>query len=175
MKEGGKSELISWIQSVAIAFVIALVIRQFLFTPVVVSGQSMQPTFENDNKIVISKVYKIDRFDMIVFHAPDSEDNFIKRVIGLPGDVVVMKNDKLYINDVEYVEDYVQENKAEIFEGQKLTQDFTVEVPEGYLYVLGDNRRNSTDSRIIGFIDKKSVVGSVKFRFYPFREMGIPK
>ena len=112
MKEGGKSELISWIQSVAIAFVIAIVIRQFLFTPVVVSGQSMQPTFENDNKIVISKVYKIDHFDMIVFHAPDSEDNFIKRVIGLPGDVVVMNNDKLYINGVEYEEDYVQENKA---------------------------------------------------------------
>ena len=65
--------------------------------------------------------------------------------------------------------------KHEIFEGQKLTQDFKVEVPEGYLYVLGDNRRNSTDSRIIGFIDEKSVVGSVKFRFYPFREMGIPK
>jgi signal peptidase I len=175
MKEGGKNELISWIQSVAIAFVIALVIRQFIFTPVVVSGQSMLPTFENDNKIVISKVYKIDRFDMIVFHAPDSEDNFIKRVIGLPGDVVVMKNDKLSINGVEYVEDYVQANKAEIFEGQKLTQDFKVEVPEGFLYVLGDNRRNSTDSRIIGFIDEKSVIGSVKFRFYPFREMGIPK
>ncbi|MBO0602987.1 signal peptidase I [Sporosarcina sp. E16_3] len=175
MKEGGKSELISWIQSVAIAFVIAIVIRQFLFTPVVVSGQSMQPTFENDNKIVISKVYKIDHFDMVVFHAPDSEDNFIKRVIGLPGDVVVMNNDKLYINGVEYEEDYVQKNKADIFEGQKLTQDFKVEVPEGYLYVLGDNRRNSTDSRIIGFIDEKSVIGSVKFRFYPFREMGIPK
>lgn len=175
MKEGGKSELISWIQSVAIAFVIAIVIRQFIFTPVVVSGQSMQPTFENDNKVVISKVYKIDHFDMVVFHAPDSEDNFIKRVIGLPGDVVVMKNDKLYINGVEYEEDYVKENKADIFEGQKLTQDFKVEVPEGYLYVLGDNRRNSTDSRIIGFIDEKSVIGSVKFKFYPFREIGIPK
>jgi signal peptidase I len=175
MKEGGKSELISWIQSVAIAFVIALVIRQFLFTPVVVSGQSMHPTFENDNKVVISKIYKIDRFDMIVFHAPNSDDDFIKRVIGLPGDVVVMKDDTLYINGEEYAEDYVQRNKDEVFEGQKLTQDFKVEVPEGYLYVLGDNRRNSTDSRILGFIDEKSVVGSVKFRFYPFNEIGIPK
>lgn len=175
MKEGKKSELISWIQSVAIAFVIAILIRQYLFTPVVVSGQSMEPTFEHDNKIVISKLHKIDRFDMIVFHAPDSEDDFIKRVIGLPGDLVVMKDDKLFINGKEYEEDYIEANKEQIFEGQKLTQDFQVEVPEGYLYVLGDNRRHSTDSRVLGFIDEKSVVGAVKFRFYPFKEIGIPK
>ncbi|NYF25507.1 signal peptidase I [Sporosarcina sp. JAI121] len=175
MRESGKRELISWIQSIAIAFVIAIVIRQFLFTPVVVSGQSMQPTFEDANKVVISKIYKINRFDMIVFHAPNSDDDFIKRVIGMPGDVVVMKDDKLYINGEEYVEDYIQEEKDKINDGQKLTQDFEVEVPAGYLFVLGDNRRNSTDSRIIGCIDEKTVVGSVKFRFYPFNEIGVPK
>ena len=175
MKEGEKRDLISWIQSLAIVFIIAISVRQFLFTPVVVSGQSMQPTFENDNKVVISKVYKIDRFDTIVFHAPNSDDDFIKRVIGLPGDVVVMKDDILYINGEEYEETYLRDMKENVFEGQKLTQDLKVEVPEGYLYVLGDNRRNSTDSRIIGFVDEKSVVGSVKFRFFPFQEIGIPK
>ncbi|MFJ7936318.1 signal peptidase I [Sporosarcina sp. NPDC096371] len=175
MKETSKRELISWIQSLAIAFIIAIGIRQFLFTPVIVSGQSMEPTFENENKIVISKIHKINRFDMIVFHAPHSTEDYIKRVIGLPGDVVVMKDDKLYINGKEYEEDYIQANKEKVFEGQKLTQDFEVEVPEGYLYVLGDNRRHSTDSRELGVIDEKSVVGSVAFRFYPFREIGIPK
>ena len=175
MKEKSKYELMSWIQSLAVAFVIAIVVRQFLFTPVIVSGQSMEPTFKNDNKIVISKIHKINRFDMIVFHAPNSEEDFIKRVIGLPGDVVVMKDDSLYINGEEYLEDYVQANKDQIFEGQKLTQDFEVEVPEGYLYVLGDNRRHSMDSRVIGVIDEKSVVGAVTFKFYPLREIGIPK
>jgi signal peptidase I len=175
MKDKSKNELISWIQSIAIAFVIAIVIRQFLFTPVIVSGQSMEPTFGNDNKIVISKIHKVDRFDMIVFHAPDSEDDFIKRVIGLPGDVVVMKDDKLYINGKEYEEDYIQANKDKILEGQKLTQDFEVEVPEGYYFVLGDNRRKSTDSRVIGSIDGKSIVGAVKFRFYPLNEIGVPR
>ena len=175
LKERSKRELISWIQSLAIAFVVAIVIRQFLFTPVIVSGQSMEPTFENENKIVISKIHKINRFDMIVFHAPNSDEDFIKRVIGLPGDVVVMKDDKLYINGEEYEEDYIQVNKDKVFEGQKLTQDFKVEVPEGHLYVLGDNRRHSTDSRELGVIDEKSVVGAVAFKFYPFRDIGIPK
>ncbi len=175
LKDKSKSELVSWIQSLAIAFIIVIGVRQFLFTPVIVSGQSMEPTFENDNKIVISKIHKINRFDMIVFHAPNSEEDFIKRVIGLPGDVVVMKDDKLYINGEEYEEDYIQANKDKVFEGQKLTQDFEVEVPEGYLYVLGDNRRHSMDSRELGVIDEKSVVGAVAFKFYPFRDIGIPK
>ncbi|MCG7335940.1 signal peptidase I [Sporosarcina sp. ACRSM] len=175
MNEKGKRELISWIQSIAIAFIIAIVIRQFLFTPVIVSGQSMEPTFENENKIVISKIHKVDRFDLIVFHAPNSEDDFIKRVIGLPGDVVIMKDDRLFINGEEYDEDYIQANKDKLADGQKLTQDFEVEVPEGCYFVLGDNRRHSTDSRIIGCIDASSVVGAVKFRFYPFKEIGIPR
>lgn len=175
MKEKSKRELMSWIQSLAIAFIIAIVIRQFLFTPVIVSGQSMEPTFENANKIVISKIHKINRFDMIVFHAPNSEEDFIKRVIGLPGDVVVMKDDKLTINGVEYEEDYIQANKEKMFEGQKLTEDFEVEVPQGHLYVLGDNRRHSTDSRELGVINEKSVVGAVTFKFYPLRDIGFPK
>ncbi|CAM3248385.1 signal peptidase I [Filibacter tadaridae] len=175
MRESSKRELISWVKALTVAFVVAIIIRQFLFTPVVVSGQSMEPTFENANKIVISKINKIDRFDLVVFHAPGSKDDFIKRVIGLPGDVISMKNDKLVINGEEYEETYLQANKEKIFQDQKLTTDFEVEVPEGQLYVLGDNRRNSTDSRIIGCIDEKSIVGEVEFRYYPLTEIGIPK
>lgn len=167
--------LYSWIKSIAIAFLIAFVIRQYIFTPVIVSGQSMEPTFEHENKIVISKFYKLDHFDMIVFHAPESEDDFIKRVIGLPGDVVDMVDDQLFINGEEYDEPYIMENKEKLFAGQKLTEDFHAEVPDGHLYVLGDNRRNSMDSRVLGFIDEKSVVGAVKFRFLPISEIGIPK
>ena len=157
MSEKRKKELFSWIKSLAVAFVLAIVIHKFLFAPVIVSGQSMEPTFEHDNRIVITKIHKVSRFDMIVFNAPNSEERFIKRVIGLPGDVVVMKEDKLYINGKEYVEEYVKSNKEKIFEGQKLTQDLEVEVPQGYLYVLGDNRRKSADSREIGFIDKSRL------------------
>ena len=178
MNEKTKKEIISWIKSIAVALILAFVIRQYILTPVIVSGQSMEPTFEENNRIIITKINKINkinRFDMVVFHAPNSEDDYIKRVIGLPGDIVVMKNDKLSINGVEYKEEYVQSNKETIFKGQKLTQDFEVEVPEGYLYVLGDNRRDSTDSRALGFIDRKAVVGKVTFRYYPLQDIGIPK
>ncbi len=173
MSGSSKKELLSWGKAFIFAFLIAFVIRQFLFTPVVVSGHSMEPTFHDENKIIISKIQKIHRFDMIVFHAPDQTDDYIKRVIGLPGDTVVMQDDTLYINGERYEEAYV--NNINVLEGQNVTQDFTIEVPVGQLYVLGDNRGDSTDSRKFGCIDKKSVVGVVKFRIAPFKEIGVPR
>ncbi|WP_243458202.1 signal peptidase I [Sporosarcina sp. Te-1] len=175
MKKETKSEIMSWIKSLAIAFVIVFVVRQFLFAPVFVSGQSMEPTFESNNRVVISKIHKLDHFDLIVFHAPGSKEDYIKRVIGLPGDTVVMKDDQLFINGKAYDEPYIEENKEKIFKDQKLTEDFEVTVPEGQLFVLGDNRRNSTDSRMIGCIEESAVVGKVEFRFFPFNSIGVPK
>ena len=175
MSEAGKKELFSWVKSAAIALILVILIRQFLFTPVIVSGESMEPTFENDNMIVISKIHSIDRFDMVVFHSPTVDDNLIKRVIGLPGDHVLMDHDHLYINDQEHSEDYLAAHKDEIFIGERLTEDFEVIVPKGKLFVLGDNRRFSKDSRELGFIDEELIVGKVAFRFYPLTDIGIPK
>jgi signal peptidase I len=175
MSEAGKKELFSWVKSAGIALILVILIRQFLFTPVIVSGESMEPTFENDNMIVISKIHSINRFDMVVFHSPYADDNLIKRVIGLPGDHLVMDHDKLYINDIKHSEDYLAVHKDEIFIGERLTEDFEVVVPDGTLFVLGDNRRNSRDSRELGFIDEKLIVGKVAFRFYPLTDIGIPR
>lgn len=169
-----RNEVLSWIKSVTIAFVLMFVISKFLFSPVVVSGQSMEPTFESEDRIIISKIKKIERFDLVVFHAPGSNDDYIKRVIGLPGDTVVMKNDHLFINELEYDEPYVQVNKDELIDGQKLTEDFEVTVQSGQLFVLGDNRRFSKDSRMIGSIDQNLIVGIVEFRYYPFKSIGSP-
>lgn len=175
LSENGKKEALSWLKSVAIALVLALLIREFVYTPVTVSGQSMEPTFESEHRVVITKLHKIERFDLIVFHSPDSEDDFIKRVIGLPGDDIMMKDDHLFINGEEYEENYLTAHKEKIHEGQRLTENFEVKVPEGNYYVLGDNRQRSKDSREIGFIDKDAIVGKVSFRFYPFKSIGIPK
>ncbi|MFS0690939.1 signal peptidase I [Sporosarcina sp. 179-K 8C2 HS] len=175
MKKETTSEIMSWIKAIVVACVLVFAIRHFLFSPVIVSGQSMEPTFESENRVIISKIHKLDHFDLVVFHAPGSTEDYIKRVIGLPGDTVVMKDDKLFINGKEYEEEYIQANKERLFNDQKLTEDFEVTVPEGQLFVLGDNRRNSTDSRAIGCIDQESVVGKVGFRFYPFNSIGIPK
>lgn len=175
MEAETKKEFWSWGKSLIVAVLIAFIVRQFLFTPVIVSGESMEPTYHDNNRVVISKISSLEHFDKIVFHAPNGDEDFIKRVIGLPGDTVVMENDVLTINGKEYPEPYLELNKDALPEGQKLTQDFEVVVPEGQLFVMGDNRSNSMDSRIFGSIEEDSVVGKVKFRFYPFNEIGNPK
>lgn len=175
-----KKEVYSWIKSIAFAVVIVFICREFIFTPVVVKGESMEPTFDSNNRIVVSKTSAIERFDMIVFKAPDKDEQYIKRVIGLPGDSVEMRDDVLYINGKPYEEPYVKRNNN--IGLSKVTGDFTLKeltgnkkVPNGYFFVLGDNRLKSKDSRDFGFISTDSVIGEVKFRFYPLQEIGMPK
>ncbi|MEH7523407.1 signal peptidase I [Bacillus sp. JJ1503] len=176
MKENTKKEIFSWIKSLAFALIIAFICRELLFSPTTVFGESMAPTFQDQEKVVVSKTAGIQRFDVIVFNAPDVEDKkYIKRVIGLPGDRIEMKDDVLYINGKAFEESYLKENKADN-PFNKLTGDFELqEVPKGSLFVMGDNRLNSKDSRHIGFIPYESIIGEVKFRFYPFQAIGIPK
>lgn len=182
MKEKTKKEIYSWIKSIAFALIIVFMCRQFLFIPTTVFGESMSPTFQNKDRVVVSKMTNIQRFDIIVFDAPDEEDElYVKRVIGLPGDRVKMEDDTLYINGEATEEPYVTENK-ENNPFPLLTEDFTLQektgeskVPEDMFFVMGDNRLRSKDSRSFGFIPKDSVIGEVKFRFYPLQEIGIPK
>ncbi|WP_100329949.1 signal peptidase I [Bacillus xiapuensis] len=180
MQESTKKEAYSWIKSIAFALVIVFICREFIFTPVVVKGESMEPTFGNNHRVVVSKTSKIERFDMIVFKATDKNEQYIKRVIGLPGDRVEMKDDVLYVNGKPYEEPYVKRNNN--MELSRVTGDFTLKeltgnekVPNGYFFVLGDNRLKSRDSRDFGFIAADSVIGEVKFQFYPLQELGMPK
>ncbi|MFS0780387.1 signal peptidase I [Bacillus sp. 1P06AnD] len=177
-----KKEIFSWIKSILFALIIVFVCRQFLFTPVTVSGESMMPTFQDHNKVIVSKISKIKRFDVVVFKSPESNENYIKRVIGLPGDTIQMKNDTLYVNGHVYKEPYLDQYKKQLPSGATLNYDFTLQqltgktqVPKDSIFVMGDNRKNSNDSRMFGFISEKAVMGEVKFRFYPFNEMGNPE
>src|SRR5690606_34645697 len=112
-KRSLSKEVLSWIWPILIAVVIAVLCRQYLFSPVTVKGESMEPTYENNNKIIISKTSYIDRFDIIVFESPVEDDYYIKRVIGLPGDTIKVKNDKLYINGKKYSEPYLKKGIQE--------------------------------------------------------------
>ncbi len=172
MSESSKKEVWSWVKAILLGLAIAFICREFIFAPVKVEGKSMMPTFEDNNRIIVSKMSKVERFDMIVFHSPVSNDDYIKRVIGLPGDIVEVQDDVLLINNIIYDEPYLQENKEMLSTQEQLTDDFKVTVPEGSLYVMGDNRKKSSDSREIGFITEDAVVGEVKFRFFPFTEFG---
>lgn len=180
-----KNELWEWTKALLIAFAIAAVIRYFLFTPIAVDGESMMPTLEDGDRMIVNKIgYKIGepkRFDIVVFHAPEQK-NYIKRVIGLPGDTVEYKDDQLYINGESIDEPYLDAYKAQITEGT-LTEDFTLkdidvsleEIPEGYVFVMGDNRRYSKDSRHIGIIEQKEIIGNTSLIFWPFNDIKIVK
>ncbi|WP_409253681.1 signal peptidase I [Bacillus sp. SCS-153A] len=179
-----KNELWEWTKALLIAVGLAALIRYFLFTPIVVDGLSMMPTLHNGDRMIVNKLsYSVgepDRFDIIVFHAPEQKD-YIKRVIGLPGDTIEYKNDVLYINGKAYDEPYLEEYKEQI-DGGLLTEDFTLQekigqdtVPENTLFVMGDNRRFSKDSRHIGVVDVDEVIGSTNIIYWPIKDIEVIK
>ncbi|WP_042144868.1 signal peptidase I [Paucisalibacillus sp. EB02] len=170
----GKSEWLDWAKALLIAFGLAFLVRTFLFTPIIVDGPSMQPTLQDRDQMIVNKfTYRFDepeRFDIVVFHVNDQKD-FIKRVIGLPGEHVAYKDNILYINGQPIEEKFFTENQMDIH-----TNDFTLEeikgnystVPEGHVFVLGDNRTNSTDSRLLGPIPIDQIVGKASVIYWPF-------
>ena len=175
-------EMIEWIVALAIGIFIAIIFTVYIGTSYTVSGESMHPTFEDKDKVIVSKISKtlnhIDSGDVIIFHA-NSKSDYIKRLIGKPGDSVKYKKDQLYINDKKVKESYLSENKK-YKDGKYLTEDFNskslngangkAKIPADKYLVLGDNRQNSNDSRYkdVGLIDKKQIVGKVMFRYWPF-------
>ncbi|OCA90457.1 signal peptidase I [Bacillus sp. FJAT-27225] len=176
-----KSETYEWIKAIVGALVLVVIIRTFFFTPIMVDGASMNPTLQDEERMIVTKIGEPKRFDIVVFHAPDGRD-YIKRVIGLPGDKIEYKNDVLYINGKVYDEPYLEYDKGKIIQGT-LTESFTLKetpvgsdtVPKGHLFVLGDNRRKSTDSRHIGAIPLEEVVGTTNIVYYPINEIKIIK
>ena len=144
------------------------------------SGESMYPTLGETDVLVLNKLSyrfgKVKRNDIVVFYNKDDEKYYVKRVIGLPGERIDYKDNKLYINNEPYEETFLGEDV--------ITDDFIMDqirgcedgvIPEGYYFVLGDNRRNSRDSRAIGVISKKSISGKTIFRLFPFTKMGLIK
>lgn len=171
-----------WDFSKTLLFFVAIImlLRAFIFAPYNVSGESMEPNFHDGEKLIISKLsYEFkdpERFDVVVFHAYEGRD-FIKRVIGLPGDKIRYEDDVLYINDKPVTENFITSMK-ESTEGN-YTEDFDMEllrtaevVPEGHVFVMGDNRPNSEDSRFsnVGFVPYENIVGKVQIRYSPFSQ-----
>lgn len=152
---------------IAIILIVVL-IRSFIITPVRVDGSSMEPTLK-EGEILILKKYdnSFERFDIIVFN--HNNNRLIKRVIGLPGDYVEYKNDKLYINGKHVKENFVRKSTTSDF---KLEDIDLKKVPKNCYFVMGDNRNNSTDSRIIGAVCKKQIKGSTNFSLFPLNDFG---
>lgn len=177
-------EVFSIVISVVIALAIFWLVRTYLFYPFRVDGDSMANTMQDGERFILNLTEEIDQSDIVVFPAPDgSGDEYVKRIIGVPGDTVTYKDDVLYINDEAIDEPYLDSIKADYFarfpEDTTFTDDFTLEeltnesaVPEGTYFVLGDNREVSHDSRYFGFIDADSVEGTTHFRYWPISDFG---
>ena len=167
----------SWIWSFIVAFIIVGGVYFFLGRPFTVSGASMYPTLHNGDRMVLSKVGNIHRFDVVILKAPDENVEYIKRVIGMPGDTIEMKSGVLYINGKKVDQPFI--NTEALAKQTVFMDDFTLEsltgeskVPEGKYFVLGDNRGVSKDSRMIGFIDRSAIEGKAVFTIWPFGRIG---
>lgn len=170
-----KSRLREFIEVFAIACVIAFFMKVFVFFPTTVQGASMQPTLHEGDKVIVNKLAKqIDSYgDVIVVK---TDNYYVKRIIGLPGDTIEMKNDQLYINSQLQKEPYLEKNKKHAKQlMMNLTEDFgPMKIPNNKIFVMGDNRLVSRDSRNgLGFIDKDDVLGSLVSIYYPFNRVRI--
>lgn len=185
MAQEKKSDWLGWFKIVIVALIFALVVRKFLFSPIIVEGPSMQPTLYSQDQMIVNKfTYQFkepERFDVIVFHASEQKD-FIKRVIGLPGEHVMIKDDVLYINHEPIEQPFIESSSSNEHFYSVNTADYTLEdengneqvIPEGYLFVLGDNRHNSTDSRHdLGLVSMDEVVGKTNLIYWPPKRMQI--
>jgi signal peptidase I len=172
--------LLDTVQSLLLVFAVFLVIYIFLFRPFQVSGNSMYPTFL-DREYILTNIITL-RFnkpklgDVIVFKAPpDPEKDYIKRVIGVPGDTVIIKNGKVYINSTLLNEGAYLDSTIKTYPGSFLAENVSVTVPPNSYFVLGDNRTGSSDSREWGFVSFGSIVGESLLVYWPFNKIEVIK
>lgn len=153
--------------------IVVILLKVYIISPIQVNGTSMMNTLHDKDIMILNKVnYRlndIERFDIVVIKY--NKTHLIKRVIGLPGDKIEYKDNKLYINDQYYEEPFLQEDT--------ITDDFVLSdvinqktIPDNFYFVMGDNRGNSLDSRYLGLFEKDVIEGNTSFTLFPFNRFG---
>lgn len=160
--------VIEWVACISIALFLSILINKYLIFKVDIPSESMVPTLNVSDQLLATKVYnpeKLKRGDIVVFYSRENKDTFIKRLIGLPGDKIVIDNGNVSINGKEIKQDYVK-NKDDYCG--------VYEVPKGKYFFLGDNRPVSNDSRKWNnpYIDKKDIKGKAILKINPIKEFG---
>ncbi|WP_455684831.1 signal peptidase I [Thomasclavelia sp.] len=172
-------ELIKFLLEMIAIVVITAVVFTKIVIPVRVDGESMYPTLHDKDIAIVNALYlsksDIKRFDVIVLKCKQLDKDIVKRVIGLPGDTVVFKDDKLYINGTYYSEDYLDkkyiEEAKERYSTELFTNDFEITLKDDEIFVLGDNRLRSADSRTLGTFKYSDIIGKKGIIIYPFSNM----
>lgn len=163
-----KSFIYEWGIPIISAFIIAFLINKFLLFKVLIPSESMVPTLNVGDRLFVTRVYNLDKLErgnIVVFYSEELQEDLIKRLIGLPGDKIEIRNGVVSVNGETLLEDYI--GAEDNFNG-------VYEVPEGKFFFLGDNRLYSKDSRywINPYIDGKDISGKAQIRVYPFDDIG---
>lgn len=157
-----------WIIPIIIAVILATLIHRFLLFKVKIPSESMVPTLNVNDRLFVTRVYKpenLERGDIVVFYSEEKSESMIKRLIGLPGDEVIIENGVVTVNGVTLEEDYI--GTPDTYTGEFL-------VPEGKYFFLGDNRYWSLDSRYWNnpYIDADQIKGKAQVKVYPWKDFG---
>lgn len=171
-KRSATRNLLEWLGVMVVAVVVALLIQTFLVQAFRIPSESMEPTLQDGDRVLVNKLsYRggvPNRGDVIVFHRPATfpaqagePEDLIKRVIGLPGDTLVTLNGQLYVNNRELIEPYLHEGATTSM------IETPIVIPDGEVFLLGDNRNNSTDSRMFGSVPVDSIVGRAFLIMWP--------
>lgn len=166
-----------FLQGIVVFMSVLVMVYLFIISPQEINGASMDPTFHNGELILTNKIaYKFGDpkpGEVIIFKSPKNKEiDYIKRIIGLPGDTVKLENSKFYINNIPLEEAYIAPDVitqagSYLHEGEEIT------VPEGYVFVVGDNRPHSSDSREFGPIPFEDIIGKALVRYWPITRAGL--
>ena len=166
--------ILDWIKSIVVALLLAALIKWLFIDATRVAGNSMLNTLHDGDMLFMNKIGKhfhdYDRGDIVILNAPDFPGRlYVKRVVGLPGDTVTLKDEKVYINDEELKEPYTSVDYT-----LQTSDTYEWYLLDGQYFVMGDNRAEgaSNDSRNYGPVQKEEIVGHAFYRFYPFNDMG---
>ena len=172
-------ELIRFSLELVIIVAVTATVCTKIVVPVKIQGDSMYPTLHDKDTLIVNKLYlnrsDIKRFDIVVLMSNKLNQDIIKRVIGLPGDNIVFKDDKLYINGTYYVEDYLDkdyiEEAKEKYNAKLFTEDFEITLDNDEIFVLGDNRLRSSDSRTLETFKYSDIIGKKGIVIFPLKNM----
>ena len=171
--------LFETIKMAALAFLIVFPIRYFLFQPFVVSGDSMCPSFEDGDYLLIDelsfRIRQPERGEVIVFHAPiNPSARYIKRIIGLPNETIEIKEGRVIIFNEEGAT-WILDESVYLSDSLQTNGDFKITLGQEEYFMMGDNRRFSSDSRTWGALPKKNIVGRTMLRAWPFNNLALIK
>jgi signal peptidase I len=173
--ESGVRNIVEWIAIVAGALAVALLVKTFLIQAFFIPSLSMYPTLDEGDRVLVNKLsyqlHDVNRGDLVVFERPENQPqsdikDLIKRVIGLPGETIEAREGVIYIDGRELDEPYLVDGVTT----ENLPRQ---EIPDGHVFVMGDNRGDSADSRVFGPIDEDTIVGRAFVKVWPLPELSL--